>query len=1112
MNLRLTVSIFASAIFMLSASAEYTFKEKSVLADGKWVKIEIGETGLYSISYDMLREMGFENPENVGVYGKGGRLMNLQMSPSSPKPADGFPYTDDLSQITSLHRNDALLFWGEGLENVYFNPGSSTTALPYFENFRQNIYSTSTYYFLSDKETPLEPEEADVSGSSFLSLTNGWGYVRHELDLEYNSTRSGKLYWGENFLTDGAEKSWTVPVNNMTGGVSHLSYQIYTAPNDKATILTRCSSGDREKTFSFKNGNNNYFYPLKGRLSADPYKNATPDTMRFVNDPAESVNISISAADIEADCLNLDYWLLTYPKEIKANPLSETIASDLYHFKGTKKKSYKIPLSPGLCAWDLTDPRNARKLPVNSSDAETVNFTIGNETVIPILIFDPARAHKQITAWSEVINTDIHSMAAEGWDLLVVTVPRFRNYAEHLAEIHRRNDGAKVAVVTPEDIYNEFSGGIPDPMAYRAAAKHFYNYGLKNLLLLGPSMREMRFEVAGETWKDRHIAFQHSYVKPDEEAVPAFDFYGVMRDNPVESSLQAETKNIGVGLLSCESEGECERILRKIETYLSSDDHAWSVNETMTIGGIGDEHTHDKQAVDAGQYITSAVQNGGMAHNTVIIDAYGNVKARKQFFSLLDRGKIWNLYFGHGGGWSMGSDDFLTTGDLQNLKNTRPGFLFMGGCDFSKPEVRVRGIGEGLVLDTDYGMIGAVVTTRAAWSGQNKQLADKFSSQWLRPEDRANSPTIGEIFARAKSGSSNLNDLCFILSSDPSLKVPSPIAGVEISTKETVTPGEKIHLKGIVLDDSGKQDAGFNGKIVVKLMEPAVTLRSNDYETNTCRTLVKNDQGSYYPTIDIPYESTLVSATEGEINGGEFDMEFTVPAAVSRFTGQTMRIKAGVFDKSRWLGGAGSATISVTDNPAEETDKDTSAPMVNFSYDNTRSLLELNIVDDSALALSPAAYNVKIDGHSAVLIAKTAAASGETSISFDGYCDVADLEEGSHEVHVIMTDIAGNASEDSFIFEKLAPAAPIRLSLPSKAVVDKLLANAAGEFEGSLEVEIKDVSGNVIHTFTAPDGEIEWDLCDKTGNRVEEGYYRICVRDSKAVPIKYSESEEFAII
>ena len=50
------------------------FKQESILSDGKWVKIKVTETGIHELSYQQLEEFGFDNPEDVKVYGNGGNV------------------------------------------------------------------------------------------------------------------------------------------------------------------------------------------------------------------------------------------------------------------------------------------------------------------------------------------------------------------------------------------------------------------------------------------------------------------------------------------------------------------------------------------------------------------------------------------------------------------------------------------------------------------------------------------------------------------------------------------------------------------------------------------------------------------------------------------------------------------------------------------------------------------------------------------------------------------------------------------------------------------------------------------------------------------------------
>ena len=53
----------------------HTYVDKSVLKDGRFVKISVKESGIHSISYDALKEWGIE-PTNVAILGYGGAMMS----------------------------------------------------------------------------------------------------------------------------------------------------------------------------------------------------------------------------------------------------------------------------------------------------------------------------------------------------------------------------------------------------------------------------------------------------------------------------------------------------------------------------------------------------------------------------------------------------------------------------------------------------------------------------------------------------------------------------------------------------------------------------------------------------------------------------------------------------------------------------------------------------------------------------------------------------------------------------------------------------------------------------------------------------------------------------
>ena len=46
-----------------SSQAATKFKDSSVLSSGKWVKIKVGETGVYEITGEQLKQFGFSDPK-----------------------------------------------------------------------------------------------------------------------------------------------------------------------------------------------------------------------------------------------------------------------------------------------------------------------------------------------------------------------------------------------------------------------------------------------------------------------------------------------------------------------------------------------------------------------------------------------------------------------------------------------------------------------------------------------------------------------------------------------------------------------------------------------------------------------------------------------------------------------------------------------------------------------------------------------------------------------------------------------------------------------------------------------------------------------------------------
>ena len=96
------------AIFCVSYANAFNisnYATSSKLATGKWVKISIPESGVYEITYDELRDMGFNNPAQVRLYGHGGSRISELLNGKA---------IDDLMPVPVMRANDKICFYGNG--------------------------------------------------------------------------------------------------------------------------------------------------------------------------------------------------------------------------------------------------------------------------------------------------------------------------------------------------------------------------------------------------------------------------------------------------------------------------------------------------------------------------------------------------------------------------------------------------------------------------------------------------------------------------------------------------------------------------------------------------------------------------------------------------------------------------------------------------------------------------------------------------------------------------------------------------------------------------------------------------------------------------------------
>lgn len=1073
------------------------FAVSSPMAEGQWVKIAVDTTGVYEISYEALRSMGFHDPEKVGVYGRGGSPYDLNFLSASGERL----YSDGLSPVSVIHHEGKLFFYGQGSRSFTLNrAGANMSTEGWFARSGVNIYSDTGCYFLSDYAGPLLMEDAagTPDPADATPLTHAYSMVSHEKDLFHNNTDTGQLFYGEEIGRNGNNRlEWSLSLPGaIPGANATMECALYYATEDDGMWKYGDSSDSDTPEHEIIKVNTSSLRTLK------PLSRQFP-----LSGPEASIFVELNPSQPSPAVSNLDYWTLTYRRDIPAlrDEQGQRLNQETVGFPQVapgESATLTIPGGADFLALDVTDPSSPLHIPVSRSGDDAV-LTLVSGTLPPVLtIFDPLRPQLQIKGFSggdsRVPNQNLHAEAAEGADLVIICTPALRDVAEKIARLHEEYDGQTSLIATSEECYNEFSSGLPDIMAYRALVKAVYSSPrpCRNVLLIGPLYGDFRGVRTPRDPSAGLIAFQSTVTSQERGAANANDIIGMMADNINTADLHVNMMDVGVGILPLNSSSEARYVLEKIERYLKADDVELYLNAISNIGGFGDRHTHENQAVQLSALIDRLTDYSSVS--TILpCDAYGDAGAQAKLFGDLEEGRSIVNYFGHGAPYKLNqSGNFFKLSDVYRLRNVRLPFISFAGCSLSVTDRGYRGLGEALVLDTPYGAIGTMLATRETWSGENAVYFDTFFNALFRDGTdisaprHSNPPTIGEVYATAKSRVSSNNELAYQLICDPALTLPIVTRSIHF---EDLTPeltvGGRVRVSGYIAkaDGSGEIDNEFDGKVSLRLMQPVQTLISQDLCTGP------SDDALRFQVADRQFSMAV-----GEVDGGYFSVEMVVPADAGEYVGQTSRIHATAWSSHMRTAAGGLVTGTLRRGDNDLTASDNYPPIIEHIRFDPESLeLHVRVSDDVApsmvqSSLNPA-FRLNLDGHDIRSGADTPFIPSADGRTYEKSILLPDLTWGEHRAQVSVRDAAGNVASAETTFTYHPGGADLFLRLSAPAVAESVVITPASAMPENVEFVVLADDGEELLRRPFPEAGLEWDATDATGRRLPPGLYKVYV-------------------
>lgn len=1103
---------------------DYTYKSNSVLSTGLWYRFPVDESGLYKLTFSDLQAFGFTGSSIssalISVFGNGTGMLS---------ETNGDPRPDDLLEIPvriydggdgTFDNGDYLVFYARSPHSVQFDATSKTFSHSY------NIYSDYSYYYVCLSgvgEHKRVAVSADTPQSFSQTVSDYLTYQFYETDA-VNLALTGREWFGDLFdVTTQRTYSFFIPnikpqtarltvkVANAASSSISSSFSVSVNSANLGSIAMTGTSGATAKMFT-KTFN---FSPTQADLSVSLTFSRSSSTIKAYLD----------WISIQALC-NLSLYG------------GQTLFNNGNYLEASADSKYIISgANVTTEVWDVTDLSNTVQLPgtLNGSQYE---FLSNDREYKEFVVFDGS-AFKSVGNGEMVSNQNLHSAESQV-DMIIVAHPDFVNQAENLASYRRQNQHLTVKVVTPQQVYNEFSSGSQDPVAIRDYMKMIYEKSAgqypKYLLLFGRPSYDYRGRVSGTAlyvpnWQraNREVISESSYRCND-------DFFGILDDG--EGAGSWGMVDVAVGRFPTSSYDQANLAVTLSQNYsarvnlvpngstLISNLADWR-NVVTFVADDGDNNAYLESSESCAEEVQRT--NSNINIEKIYCDAYPQVSnsggqrypdVNAAINDRMGRGALFFTYTGHSGKDGWAHERILEFSDINNWKNTynQPVMMTMS-CDFGWYDRPSISPAEACFFNTQGGAAALITTSRVAFGGSNDGYAKKlFAKAFTLLNGKAR--TVGELNKQAKNDyGGNMDGISMIyVLGDPSMPLALPqyavvtdsVNGKSLSAMtDTLKALSQVVLKGHLVDENGALLQNFNGNIYTSIFDKKVTT-----------TTLSNDPDES-PATEFDVQKSILFKGNNTVKDGRFEVKFIIPNDINYTYGNG---KISYYARSANADASGNCSQIIIGGNSGSSFSDKEGPQIDL-YLNDESFVYNGVTNQNPVLIVKLQDELGINttgngiGHDLVAILDN---NNESQIVLNDHYEavqdsfnqgtvryqLSNLEVGSHKLKVRAWDILNNVSEKELEFvvasdEKFELEHVLNYPNPfTTKTAFYFEHNHPGESMDVL-VQIFTISGHIVKTISTSQfmtgtrsEPIYWDGRDDFGDKLGRGtyIYRLKVR------------------
>ncbi|KAF0153246.1 MAG: hypothetical protein FD143_323 [Ignavibacteria bacterium] len=892
----------------------------SLLASGIWFRFETNEEGIYRIDRAFLQNLGADvnnlDPRTIKIYGYGGMQLPESVSKSNNKGLIENAIKVFGEEDGKFDAADYVLFYARPTDFWEYDSDYKSIRR------KKNFYSKKNFYWLTfagvnGKRIIDKPSLNAANAAQQTSTKSFRVYEKDSVNLGF----TGREYFGEQLSSSLRTRTFINSINGWVIG-SPIEYKIRVAHTSTSTTRYRIEeSGSQIYTNSIWGIDPHYDYGGED-TAITTYRGGITD---------ERSVLRISLLDPSANAkMYLDYIEISYNRNLRAvndNLLvfsKDTTAVLDYTFTNFSSGAIQV--------FDVTDFTNVKLISNSVISGGQARFQAsekaGNASKYLAVT---ANAYKVPTNAVKVDNSNIRGTVA-GSELIIISPKELKTQAERYLKYRSSESPNKMTaqIFYVDEILNEFSGGVLDPMAIRDFIKFAYDtWQVKPsyVLLFGDGSFDYLNTVKN------NINFIPTYQT--QESLNEIYSY-TSDDYYVRVSGDDYKADLAIGRICVQTTKEADIAIDKIisyETVKSKGD--WRTTITL-VADDGPTSDSDDGSLHTSQSETIAneIIPKYFFQNKIYLVAYPTAyvglgrrkpEANKAIINAINNGTLVLNFVGHGSPelWTH-ENVFEKSTSIPQLTNSKYFFLTAATCNFGMyDDPLVQSSTETMMNMKDAGTILAFTAARVVFSQDNAELNDSLYKNLFRVKDSDNKPIrVGKAYFLTKQYNvSRENDEKFHLFGDPTIRLNLPalpiaidsINGKSASSQIQISALSKVRIKGSVRTYEGKLNP-LNGEVLL--------------------TVYDSERSTYYQEMffTVKQQGGLIFKGSASVTNGIFETDFVVPKDISY---ENKKGNVVAYFSNAAVDGIGYTDNIIVGGTDQTTANDNKGPEIEIFFDDT---------------------------------------------------------------------------------------------------------------------------------------------------------------------------------